>query len=333
MSGASGLQLPFGIKPVNPVPVDTWSGPYFAATATEAIALANSSIPEAVRFQSMEVRLIVAGTAKKYWYRDGVADSDLIELNTDGGGGMGGATGPTGPAGPPGATGATGPQGDAGVTGPQGEVGPTGPQGEIGLAGHTGAAGATGATGAQGEVGPAGATGATGATGPMGPAGPPGSGSGLGVSSVEWVFMEVPTGDADDVNTTFVLDNAPTPAKSLMLFVNGVLQIQGVGKDYTLSGATIQMAVPLQIGSKIVSTYSYLKAGSSISWMESLVGSLDGVNATFTLENPPSPATSLMFFVNGVLQMQNHDYILVGNTILMNEPPRENYNLAATYSY
>ncbi len=145
--------------------------------------------------------------------------------------------------------------------------------------------------------------------------------------------MEVPTGDADDVNTTFVLNNAPTPAKSLMLFVNGVLQIQGVGKDYTLSGTTIQMAVPLQIGSKIVSTYSYLKAGSSISWMESLVGALDGVNATFTLENPPSPAKSLMFFVNGVLQMQNHDYILVGNMILMNEPPRENYNLAATYSY
>lgn len=283
MSVSTGLQLPFGIKPVNPVPVDTWSGPYVGSTEAEAIAIANSSIPSAIRFQSMEVRLIVAGTARKFWYRDGIADSDLVELNTSSGG--------------------------------SGTIGPTGP------------AGATGATGPQGEIGP------TGATGPMGPAGPPGSGSGLGVSSVEWVFMEVPTGDADDVNTTFVLDNAPTPAKSLMLFVNGVLQIQGVGKDYTLSGATIQMAVPLQIGSKIVSTYSYLKAGSSISWMESLVGALDGVNATFTLENPPSPATSLMFFVNGVLQMQNHDYILVGNTILMNEPPRENYNLAATYSY
>lgn len=289
MSVSTGLQLPFGIKPVNPVPVDTWSGPYVGSTEAEATATANSSIPSAIRFQSMEVRLIVAGTARKFWYRDGIADSDLVELNTSSGG--------------------------------SGTIGPTGP------------AGATGATGPQGEVGPTGATGASGATGPMGPAGPPGFGSGLGVSSVEWVFMEVPTGDADDVNTTFVLNNAPTPAKSLMLFVNGVLQIQGVGKDYTLSGATIQMAVPLQIGSKIVSTYSYLKAGSSISWMESLVGALDGVNATFTLENPPSPATSLMFFVNGVLQMQNHDYILVGNTILMNEPPRENYNLAATYSY
>ena len=167
----------------------------------------------------------------------------------------------------------------------------------------------------------------------MGPAGPPGGGGGGAVSTIEWVFMEVPVGVVDDVNTTFTLDNAPSPTKSLMLFINGVLQIQGAGKDYTLTSDTIQMAVPIQVGSKIVATYSYLKSGSSISWMESVEGALDGVNATFTLENSPSPSNSLMFFVNGVLQMQNHDYILVGNTILMNEPPRDNFNLAATYTY
>lgn len=145
--------------------------------------------------------------------------------------------------------------------------------------------------------------------------------------------MEVPVGVADDVNTTFALDNAPSPAKSLMLFVNGVLQIQGAGKDYSLTSNTIQMAEPLQPGSKIVATYSYLKSGSTISWMESVGGDLDGANVTFTLDNSPSPSSSLMFFVNGVLQMQDHDYILVGNTIMMNEPPRDNYNLAATYTY
>lgn len=284
MSAPNGLQLPFGIKPVNPVPVDSWSGPYSGATEAEAVALANSSIPEAVRFQSLEVRLIVASTARKFWYRDGIADVDLVEISS--GGGSGG-----------GATGATGPTGPTGATGPQGEVGPTG------------------------------------ATGPMGPAGPPGGGGGGSVSTIEWVFMEVPVGVVDDVNTTFVLDNAPSPTKSLMLFINGVLQIQGAGKDYTLTSDTIQMAVPIQTGSKIVATYSYLKSGSSISWMESVEGTLDGVNATFTLENSPSPSNSLMFFVNGVLQMQNHDYILVGDTILMNEPPRENFNLAATYTY
>jgi len=288
MSVTTGLQLPFGIKPVNPVPVDTWSGPYFAATETEAKELANSSIPAAIRFQSMEVRLIVAGIARKFWYRDGIADSDLVELTFGSGGG---ATGPMGP------------------TGPQGEIGPTGATGPIG------------ATGPQGE---------TGLTGPTGPAGPSSGGS---VSSIEWVFMEVPTGVVDDSNTTFQLANSPSPTKSLMLFINGVLQIQGVGKDYTLSSQTIQMAVPLQFGSKIVATYSYLKSGSSISWMESVAGSLDGMNTTFTLENVPTPASSLMFFVNGILQMQDHDYILVGNAIEMNDPPRENYNLAATYTY
>lgn len=145
--------------------------------------------------------------------------------------------------------------------------------------------------------------------------------------------MEVPVGDVDDVNTTFTLDNAPSPAKSLMLFVNGVLQIQGVGKDYALASDMIQMAEPLRTGSKIVATYSYMKSGSTISWMESLQGIVDGINMTFTLDNSPSPSSSLMFFVNGVLQMQDHDYILIGNEIMMNEPPRENYNLAATYTY
>lgn len=326
MSAPNGLQLPFGIKPVNPVPVDSWSGPYSGATEAEAVALANSSIPSAVRFQSLEVRLIVAGTARKFWYRDGIADVDLVEISSGGGGG--GATGATGPAG---SNGATGPQGEVGPTGATGTTGPQGEMGPTGATGPKGDVGQTGATGPQGDIGP---TGATGATGPMGPAGPPGGGGGGGsVSTIEWVFMEVPVGVVDDVNTTFVLDNAPSPTKSLMLFINGVLQIQGIGKDYTLTSDTIQMAVPIQAGSKIVATYSYLKSGSSISWMESVEGTLDGVNATFTLENSPSPSNSLMFFVNGVLQMQNHDYILVGNTILMNEPPRENFNLAATYSY
>ena len=86
MSLTTGLQLPFGIQPVNPVPVDSWSGPYSASTEADALTLANTSIPSAIRFTSMEVRIIVGTTARKYWYRDGIADGNLVEFTSGGGG-------------------------------------------------------------------------------------------------------------------------------------------------------------------------------------------------------------------------------------------------------
>lgn len=79
----TGLQLPFGIQPVNPYPVDSWSGPYTGLTETAAKNEANSSITSAIRFQSMEVRLIYSGRAFKYWYRDGVSDSNLVKFDSD----------------------------------------------------------------------------------------------------------------------------------------------------------------------------------------------------------------------------------------------------------
>jgi len=87
MALTQGLQLPYGIQPVNPVPVDSWSGPYTASTAQGAIDAANAAITSGIRFQSMEVRLIIAGVSHKYWYRDGIADADLVEFSSGSGAG------------------------------------------------------------------------------------------------------------------------------------------------------------------------------------------------------------------------------------------------------
>jgi len=85
------LELPFGIKPVNPVPVEFYSGPYSGNSLQEAINAANSGIPEAVRFPTMEANLIVSGSGAKYWYNSGVGDEFLTPLvaqsNTNPGGG------------------------------------------------------------------------------------------------------------------------------------------------------------------------------------------------------------------------------------------------------
>jgi len=89
----NGLQLPFGVQPVNPLPVDSWSGPYNGDNESLAKAAANSSIPGPIRFRTMEVRLLIGPSgsevAYKYWYYGGTADSDLVPF-------LIGATGATG---------------------------------------------------------------------------------------------------------------------------------------------------------------------------------------------------------------------------------------------
>lgn len=77
----TGIQIPFGIQPVNPCPVDSWSGPYSASLESDAKIAANAAIPKAIRFQSMEVRLLINNVAYKYWYKDGVEDSDLVRFS------------------------------------------------------------------------------------------------------------------------------------------------------------------------------------------------------------------------------------------------------------
>jgi hypothetical protein len=89
MALTPGVQISKGIQPTDPVPVDSWSGPYDGATEALAKTAANTSIPLAVRFKSMEVRLIINGVAKKYWYRDAVTDNDLVEFSSSGSGGGG----------------------------------------------------------------------------------------------------------------------------------------------------------------------------------------------------------------------------------------------------
>lgn len=53
-----------------------------------------------------------------------------------------------------------------------------------------------------------------------------------------FVDNETPGGTPNGVLTTFTLVNAPSPAASLMLFTNQLLQRAG-GVDYTLSGLTV----------------------------------------------------------------------------------------------
>lgn len=69
-----------------------------------------------------------------------------------------------------------------------------------------------------------------------------GGGGGGGGSST--IVQEAPTGTVDGVNATFSLSTPPTANANVLLWLDGIVQYQGIGLDYTISGTTITMATP-----------------------------------------------------------------------------------------
>lgn len=88
-----------------------------------------------------------------------------------------------------------------------------------------------------------------------GSSGPCGSGSGGVLPS--YSDGEIPSGSINGSNTSFTLANAPSPAASLSLYLNGLLMTQGT--DYTLSGNTIAFltASTPQSGDLLIASYRY----------------------------------------------------------------------------
>jgi len=71
------------------------------------------------------------------------------------------------------------------------------------------------------------------------------------------VTREVPTGDFDGADFTYILANSPSPAGSESVFVNGILQDEGASDDYTIAGATITFATAPQADDKVLVNYRY----------------------------------------------------------------------------
>jgi uncharacterized delta-60 repeat protein len=75
------FQLPESIKTLNPVLLHSWAGPWSGTTETAAKGVANTAIPSAVRLKGLEVILLINGSAFKYWYKNGILDTDLIPFS------------------------------------------------------------------------------------------------------------------------------------------------------------------------------------------------------------------------------------------------------------
>jgi hypothetical protein len=143
--------------------------------------------------------------------------------------------------------------------------------------------------------------------------------SGLGSSQSTVVFVddETPSGTINGSNTSFTLSKTPTPAGSLALYRNGVLQSPTA--DYTLSGAAITFgaaSIPYS-GDLLAAYYRVPGTGPTASFAdaETPAGTVNGSNLVFTLAAAPNPALSLKLSKNGLLLAQSVDYTLSGSTI------------------
>jgi hypothetical protein len=74
--------------------------------------------------------------------------------------------------------------------------------------------------------------------------------------SISFADAEVPSGTINGSNTSFTLANAPSPAGSLILTKNGVVQKAG-GTDYTLSSLTITYAAAPVSGDALLAWYRF----------------------------------------------------------------------------
>jgi len=94
-----------------------------------------------------------------------------------------------------------------------------------------------------------------------GSTGPCGSASG-GSAGPNFTDEEIPAGTLDGTNVTFTLSAVPTPASSLALYRNGVLQKAGL--DFNLSGNIIQFLVVStpQPGDTLLASYRVTPTGS-----------------------------------------------------------------------
>lgn len=73
---------------------------------------------------------------------------------------------------------------------------------------------------------------------------------------MRYAYAETPSGVIDGENVYFTLAHSPNPPNSLALFLGGLIQQQGAGDDYTLSGNQITYSYPPIVG-PLLAWYPY----------------------------------------------------------------------------
>jgi hypothetical protein len=153
-------------------------------------------------------------------------------------------------------------------------------------------------------------------------------------SSKIYVNKEIPTGNTDGINTTYVLSHEPTLG-SEHLYLNGVLIEEGTETDYSISGSVIVFDNPLLEGMKLHCTYYYDSSAAIKLFKDKEIpaGTIDGINTEYSLLYTPVEGSEHIY-LNGVLQESGgQDYIIRGKNLTFSDPIPLNSKLRCTYYY
>jgi hypothetical protein len=82
------------------------------------------------------------------------------------------------------------------------------------------------------------------------------SSSSSSISNINYVDKETPTGTINGINKTFFLSSTPTLG-SEHIYLNGLLQDEGIDNDYTISGKTITFTLAPSNKSKLKCSYRF----------------------------------------------------------------------------
>lgn len=166
---------------------------------------------------------------------------------------------------------------------------------------------------------------------------------GSGAAAAKFI-NEIPTGTVNGVNAAFTLSKIPADPESLIFLVNSNILEK---TDYTLSGNLVTITNASYIPAVAQSVYAkYLIYGAvsnnSSSGVQAArfkqevpIGTVNGVNASFTLSSVPVDTDSIDFWVD-----ENHlettDWSISGNVITITNPsfiPALGQSVYAKYLY
>jgi hypothetical protein len=136
-------------------------------------------------------------------------------------------------------------------------------------------------------------------------------------STTTFVDSERPSGTVNGSNSSFSLASSPNPASSLAIFRNGLLLRQGTDYSVSANGITFQSGAVPQPGDVVVASYRLSAGTPGVGFVdqEAPSGTMNGVNAAFTLSQPPTPSSSLVVYRNGLHLTAGVDYTEAGSTI------------------
>jgi hypothetical protein len=153
------------------------------------------------------------------------------------------------------------------------------------------------------------------------------------IVSVTFVDDETPGGAMNGGNSAFTLAQAPSPATSLAIFRNGILQ--QASSDYTLNGSAITFTnIPLT--NDVLLAFYRVNGPAQVIYFsdgETPMGLVNGFNTSFTLANTPNGG--LRVYKNGVLLNAGTDYTATGATLTFTNSaiPNPADTLLAFYRY